>query len=431
MFILSLDHTITLRYVLIVTLITTICIFYRNKYKDLNFYLKNKDLIRIMIALVVFVLYIFFHSIFFSLEPEWSLSESKSHILYPFIFLITGFLLGDFFSNSNYSSNIVLFNFLFHSLFIHIIYLDLFSLKIIFSEGILLTRYGGLMDSPVLASYITNTLIAFILGELIFRKRARKRILIMSDGVLYLCLIACLFSSIVENIRLGLIVLIFTCLLAIFLLIYRNKEYSKNKKIFISFVLIASIAIPSVHSFTTDKRWTNLFKVVPVAFDDSNRLWLTPDTPGPKFQSGKSVDMSINYSNYMRLAWIGQSFKYIYEDPLGVGFGRNAFGHAIELRHADYEKNRGRHSHSSVLELILGAGILGGLLWFIFVYVVFKTSFKEYLKNNNYFAIINLLLIFTFVLRSFVDANMRDHMFLQFMILLGVSISCMFYERKE
>ena len=55
----------------------------------------------------------------------------------------------------------------------------------------------------------------------------------------------------------------------------------------------------------------------------------------------------------------------------------------------------------------------------------------EYLKSNNYFAIINLLLIFTFVLRSFVDANMRDHMFLQFMILLGICISCMFYERKE
>jgi hypothetical protein len=33
--------------------------------------------------------------------------------------------------------------------------------------------------------------------------------------------------------------------------------------------------------------------------------------------------------------------------------------------------------------------------------------------------------------RSIVDSNMRDHMFLQFMLLLGISLSCMFIDKKD
>ena len=41
---------------------------------------------------------------------------------------------------------------------------------------------------------------------------------------------------------------------------------------------------------------------------------------------------------------------------MGVGFGRNAFGHALELRHPVYAK-RGLHAHSAILELAVGAGV--------------------------------------------------------------------------
>jgi len=36
-----------------------------------------------------------------------------------------------------------------------------------------------------------------------------------------------------------------------------------------------------------------------------------------------------------------------------------------------------------------------------------------------------------FVGRSFFDANMRDHMFLQFMIILGISLTFMTLDRNK
>ena len=432
MFILSIDHTITLRYILILYLIASLTFIHWSNFSIaiINF---NKDLSKIFWSLLMFVVFIFFHSIFISLEPEWSLSESKSHILYPAILMVTGYFLGKYFARSNFLSINTLINVLFYSLFIHIIYLDLTAIAILFYDGSLITRFGGFMDSPVLANYITNTLVALILAEIIYRMRMKKSILVMPNGILILCLAACIFSSIIEFIRLGDIILLCTCLLAVFLLMYKNPVYTKNKKILVSLLLALSFAIPSIHSFNNDARWADLLKVAPVALDGSNTLWLTPNSPTPKNSEGEEIDLMPNYSNYMRIAWISQSIQYIREDPFGVGYGRNAFGHAIELRHSDYEKNRGMHSHSSVLELMLGVGVLGAILWFVFIFQIIKSSVK--LINNNssssYFAVLNLLLICTFVLRSFVDANMRDHMFLQFMIILGVSLSCMINERKE
>jgi len=63
-----------------------------------------------------------------------------------------------------------------------------------------------------------------------------------------------------------------------------------------------------------------------------------------------------------------------------------------------------------------------------FVFLTSKTAIIEFKRSYNYFAILTLFVTMGFVGRSFVDANMRDHMFLQFMMILGI---CLFFLISE
>ena len=89
------------------------------------------------------------------------------------------------------------------------------------------------------------------------------------------------------------------------------------------------------------------------------------------------------------------------------------------------------HSHSGVLDLALGVGIPGLLLWSLFIYTASSNSFRKFKESFSYFSLLSLFFIMGFYGRSIVDSNMRDHMFLQFMLLLGISLICMFNVKKD
>jgi len=125
-----------------------------------------------------------------------------------------------------------------------------------------------------------------------------------------------------------------------------------------------------------------------------------------------------------------KALEYSKENPMGVGFGRNAFGHAMEERHGSLA-TRGGSAHSSILDLTVGAGIFATLLWLFFVYRVSKIAVKNFEKYYDYFSLLTLFLIMGYVGRGFVDANMRDHMFLQFMLILGIAIYYMILKEDK
>jgi len=388
---------------------------------------ESRDFNLIIGLLSLFIVYVFFHSIFVSLEPDWSLSEFKSHIVYPSIYFIVGLLLANYVYISKSISKESLITILFYSLFLHILYLDIAAIDFLWHEGRMLTRYGGLMDSPVLPNYLTNILLAMIIAEVIYRLRVKKKVLKVSDSILLLLLVFCIFSTFVEALRLGDIALVFLGIGSSMAFLYKNKEYSAKLKSFISIGLIIVLTIPLIYNINNDPRWAKLVETVPVAVSSSeDESFMDPGAPVLKTESGYEV----TGSNYTRIVYAIKSFKYIGEDPMGVGFGRNAFGHALELRHPEYAK-RGMHAHSAILELSLGGGIIATFIWLSFIFVITRVSIIEYRKSLNYYALLTLFLTMGFVGRGFVDANMRDHMFLQFMIMLGICIFFMIVEKNK
>jgi len=92
--------------------------------------------------------------------------------------------------------------------------------------------------------------------------------------------------------------------------------------------------------------------------------------------------------------------------------------------------NPGMTSHSSILDLAIGAGILGALLWCLFIFYISYVSFRVFAKKESFFAMFTLFISIGFFARGIVDANMRDHMILQFMLILGVGLYFLFKEEE-
>jgi hypothetical protein len=94
----------------------------------------------------------------------------------------------------------------------------------LFHDGVMMRRYGGLMDSPVQPNYLTNILLAMIITEFVYRLRVKKQILLVSNGVLYLLLVANIFSTFVEGLRLGDIALVFLGIGSSMVFLYNNHQ---------------------------------------------------------------------------------------------------------------------------------------------------------------------------------------------------------------
>jgi len=426
-FILSVNGTMALRNTLAVVLLVLLVTLVVRGQANLHSIFKNKEFHWIVGSLTVFVIYILFHSIYLSHEMLWSLSEFKSHIFYPFLYFLMGVSLASYVSKSEQITKETLITILFYSIFIHILYIDLVAIDKLFHDGVMMRRYGGLMDSPVQPNYLTNILLAMIIAEFVYRLRVKKQILKVSNGVLYLLLIACIFSTFVEALRLGDIALVFLGIGSSMAFLYKNNQYSAGIKRLVATSLIIVLTIPLAYNLNTDPRWAKLIDTIPLAMDTSNSMhWLDRSQEAPKTESGYEV----KGSNYERIAWAMKALEYSIEEPMGVGFGRNAFGHAMEDRHGALA-TRGGTAHSSILDLTVGAGVFATLLWLFFVYRVAKVAVNHFETDYDYFSLLSLFLIMGYVGRGFVDANMRDHMFLQFMIILGISVYYMIVKKDN
>lgn len=429
MFILAIPGTLALRNVLAGSLLVILLfIFIKNKHHKSLFELSEFQ--KVSNPLIVLTLFILLHSVFVSSEPAWSLSEFKSHWVYPMLYFLIGLLLSFYAYAIQFFSKEKIVNTIFFVLFLHILLLDLFAASAMFKGAELsFMRYGGLLESPASANYLTNILASILVVESLYRLRLNKKVLKVSNWVLSLLVILVVISYIFEGIRIGFICLFFIGLGWIYFYFLGNKKMSLKKIAFTIPIFVLIFCLPLASNIKNDARWSSIIKTIPLVMDtDSNSYWQNSKnkTIVPKFKDGKVS----SESNYLRMTWILKGFEYIKINPIGIGFGRNSFGHAIQI----YEKNdnvRGYHSHSSIIDLTIGIGILGSLIWFFFIFRVLHISYKKASKDFDYYALLTIFLTSIFFIRSIVDSNMRDHIFQNFMLILGITFSLMLYGKEK
>jgi len=354
-------------------------------------------------------LWFYFQAIAISSETAWALKE-----LMQWASALVCFGLGFLVANVDDKRAKIAFFILLGTIFIHVFYIDLFAIKhFVSNQGVFPTRLDGLTEGPDKANYLTNWALALIGAEIYFRIVNSKRLIPIDSFLLGVVFVFVLISSYFETMRFGFIGLIFTFIGFLFLYLLANSAISVSKKSTIAiFSLFAFFAFLYL-GYSADSRWKTLRETVPIALDTTNnKAWLdSKKYEYPKLSNGEMVSSS----NYERPAWIKEGLILISENPLGVGYGRNAFGHALKAKYGE----GGGHSHSGIIDLGIGTGVPGMIFWVVFLGSLVYYGFSSFKKHGSYFGMALFFIASGFFFRMIVDSVIRDHMLEQFMFLAG------------
>lgn len=280
-----------------------------------------------------------------------------------------------------------------------------------------------LMGHKALASYVCNTffavLAADVLGRFLFKKRLLPVPLLSMLGLIVLGLI-CTWMIQARNGLVGLGSLLLSCLVIVWL---ERKVQARAGRLAIILALILGLFVAFAWAnYKTDARWQKFEESVKLGWQlDASGAWINKARhPYPLMANGQQVDVSA----YERTAWIRSGASLALQHPLGVGYDRSSYGRARSLHYgSDAQDGVGDHSHSGMIDLVLGIGIPGGLLWSTFLVMLIAAGWRAFNRDQNAEGLVLVFLVTGFFGRSLIDSNIRDHMLEQFMFFAALMLA--------
>lgn len=263
-------------------------------------------------------------------------------------------------------------------------------------------------------SYVNNTLLVFVVAELVQRIMLKKRWLPISWPVLLLSLLsvlACTYLLQFRNGNAGLLLLISFALFMVLVRKARNWPIWRLSSVVVvafgGFLLFGGLL------YKSDARWQTLVETAPIAWDTQTHQAWRQMSPYPLLANGQPV----NPSNYDRIAWIKEGATLIQEYPLGTGYSRSAFGDGIDRKYGMNGSYRGGHAHSGLIDFGIANGVPGLVLWLGFLAVLFYAGWSAFMRGQIAPGLVLMFIVSGFFSRSIVDSNIRDHMLQQFMFV--------------
>ncbi|MEW5942644.1 MAG: O-antigen ligase family protein [Pseudomonadota bacterium] len=422
-FIWPIPHTIAARNLLMLASLALLgCLAYKAKLGWPALYAELKMPARLGLAFIGWLLVC---ALVISSETSWSLGEIAGQWGKGLLALGIGVLGGGLAIQGKLFSRNSLLLMVFTALFAHVLYLGASDVVGFLGNGVLARRVSGLTEGPDKANYLTNMALAILAAEVFFRVTFHRRLLPLNNFLLVAAIGLTGFSSYIEGMRNGMVAVLFLFASIGGLYWLENRQKMKTGLLVGSLAgLIAVVGIFGYASFKADQRWQTLFQTIPVALDTAhNKAWLDfQKYPLPTLADGRPVEVSA----YLRAAWFKEGVVALMEHPLGIGFGRNAFGHAIKEKYGE----GGGHSHSGLLDLAIGTGIPGMLLWLGFLLSLLYLAARRYFQHKNPYALILFFLVTGYSARMVVDSIIRDHMLEQFMFLVGMFGVLMLHEKR-
>lgn len=383
--------------------------------------------LRLPVALyLVLTAWLIVVALLISQETAWSLDEIRGQWFKATVAWIAGMLAALAVQAEERSAR-ALFLAVFLALLLHVLYLDGEALLALIQSGHISRRIGGLTGGADRISYLTNILFAFLLTELLSRLGRRHGYLPGGYGLLGVVLAAVLFSAYVAQLRNAHLPQVLMGFLFAVLLYRQNRSRIGTPRVVAISVLIAGgIALTAYLTTISDSRWRDFRETIPIALDtQTHKTWLDVEKyPLPRLANGAPV----SESNYLRIAWLKEGSLLVLENPLGVGYGREAFEMGLRQK---YGEGRG-YSHSGILDLAIGAGIPGAVLWLGFLGTLFLAARRRSASTpSDYHSLLLMFLVADFGSRMFIDSIIRDHMLQQFLFLVGLASVMMCLERKS
>ncbi len=349
-------------------------------------------------------------ALFVSDETAWSLGEIRGQWLKALLAMIAGALAALAVRDTVWMRRAVIV--VVTVLLAHVVLVDFDGARMLLKHGEMIKRLGGITSGVDAANYLTNILLILLLAETFIRLIGRKRFLPLPTAALAVLFLLALFSIHVEGVRNGIVeVLLVLLVFAVLFAVEHRRRVGKTTVLAVALLLVAVPATFAYLSHKTDTRWRTFMETVPLALDtDTHRQWISLDRKDElKLSGGEPVD----WSNYMRLARIKVGLELTLENPLGVGFGRNAFGHAVRKKYGENSS----HSHSGLIDIAVGTGIPGALLWLGFLASLAALGWRHFRRTHDYCALALFLLVTGYGTRMVLDSIIRDHMLQMFLFL--------------
>jgi hypothetical protein len=421
-FIWPIPHTIAIRYILLAA--NLILLLYLTRGAEWKVWPIAPPWLALFYA--GFTAWLLIGAVFMSKETAWSLGEIAGQWGTASVALLIGLLAARYTLRTQGTQAQKIFIVLIVTLLcIHVLYVDYSGLAALFQTEMLTKRLPGLTEGPDKSSYLTNMLMVLLLAELLLRVTYKQRLLALPNTILGLLFALALFSSYLEDVRNGVISL--TLLLLLTFLLYARTRLAKVGRVAFVANAVLALALIGLVLFVyvkSESRWRTLLETIPIALDTTtHKAWLMDDQNQPALASGKLV----NPSNYLRIAFAKEGLLLVKDHPLGIGYGRNAFAHGI---HAKYGYGYVGHSHSGLIDLAIGAGVPGVLLWLAWMGAWFRFGLTRYFRHASFAGLALALLVFEFNARMVLDSISRDHSLQQFLFLAGLLTAFALSETK-
>jgi hypothetical protein len=187
---------------------------------------------------------------------------------------------------------------------------------------------------------------------------------------------------------------------------------------------IGAVALIAASSFRFDHRWQGLRESIVIGWTSNDTYWMTGDGEPwqkiipPATPSGDPLETSA----YLRAAMARQSIDLLANHPLGIGFGHDAFGRAIALKHGHSGMVS---SHSGWLDFALGTGFVGLALLLATGGVAIRDGWKQFRDRRNAQGLLLAFFVGGYLLRCLLDGHLSGWRLGLFAFVVGVLVGGM------
>lgn len=284
----------------------------------------------------------------------------------------------------------------------------------------------GIFRGKVQVSYLGNLFFAMTMAEVFARMSKARSALALRLPWLMAGACAAILVVVLSGARNGMVglVLLFgsTALLAWW---FAPHEIARKGRWRWPLLAGVCIVLLTGAGWKFDPRWKLFDDTLPYALDtDTYKTWLNAKRyPYPRLPNGQEVDASA----YERVAFIAVGMKLSSQLPLGIGYTRQAFSHAVKAQYGE----RTKHAHSGFIEYLIAMGWPGIIAWFAFLGLALKRAIGLFLHRYSSVGLMAAFLITGFAGRMMIENITRDHMLEMFLFLLGLLLSALHYEQQN
>ncbi|MCK9380433.1 MAG: O-antigen ligase family protein [Sulfuritalea sp.] len=191
---------------------------------------------------------------------------------------------------------------------------------------------------------------------------------------------------------------------------------SRHRRIIV--IAIGLVALVGAGSLALDGRWQNLRASAALGWSQPT-YWVTSGAATCRVTpSGAMVDDSA----YFRAAMARQALDFLAERPMGIGFGHDAFGRAIEIK---YGRAGLGSSHYGWLDFALGTGLVGLVLVLSGAGIALRHGWKRFRERQDGEALLLTFFIGGYLLRCLLDGHFSGWRLGLFAFICGVLIGSM------